>query len=216
MKRQVLFLGAALSALTVLFSGCSKDPIKHLSADESRIYITNYDSTKDLSTFKTYSIADSAAVISNNRLQGKALTDYDAQVISALKSAMQQRGYVLVNKSAQPDLALNVSRISNTYSGVVSYPDYWSAYGSYYDPYYYGYPGYGYYAPSYYSYGVYQIQEGGLSVDLLDLKDATANGNKIQPVWTALARGTGVFNTANAASQVQAFFAQSPYLKTNN
>jgi hypothetical protein len=215
MKRGVLLLGAALSVLTVAFTGCSKDPIKNLSQDESRIYITNHDSTTTISGYKTYSITDSVAVISNNRLQGHALTAYDAQVLSALKQAMQERGFTLVDKNAKPDLGLNVSRITNTYSGVVSYPDYWGAYGSYYDPYYWGYGGYGYYAPAYYSYGVYQINEGGLSVELLDLKNATANGNKIEPVWTALARGTGVFNTTNATSQVQAFFAQSPYLKSS-
>src|SRR5207249_12244916 len=113
-------------------------------------------------------------------------------------------------KNSQPDLGINVSRITNTYTGVISYPDYWSYYGSYYDPYYWGYPGYGYYSP--YSYGVYQIKEGGLSVDMLDLKDASVNGNTIKPVWTALARGAGVFSITNAASQVQAFFSQSPYL----
>ena len=51
---------------------------------------------------------------------------------------------------------------------------------------------------------------------MLDLKNATANGSKIKAVWTALARGTGVFSTANAASQVQAFFDQSPYVKASN
>lgn len=205
----------ALLALTAAFSSCRKDPLNNLTADESRIYITNHDSTVSFSGFKTYSLVDSVSVISNNKLEAKAVTNYDVQLLNAIKTSMQERGYTLVNKNSQPDLGINVSRITNTYTGVMSYPDYWDYYGSFYDPYYWGYSGYGYYQP-YYSYGVYQIAEGGLSVEMLDLKDASANGNKIKPVWTALARGTGVFNTANATSQVQAFFTQSTYLKTNN
>ena len=202
-------------ALTVAFSGCTKDPLNNLTAEESRIYITNHDSTANFAAYKTYSLVDSVSVIADNKLEGKTVTSYDVQLLNALKASMQERGYTLVSKNAQPDLGVNVSRVTNTYTGVMSYPDYWGYYDSFYDPYYWGYSGYEYYPPSY-SYGVYQISEGGLTVEMLDLKDATSNGNKIKPVWTALARGTGVFNSANAGSQVQAFFAQSPYLKSNN
>jgi hypothetical protein len=100
----------------------------------------------------------------------------------------------------------------------MSYPSYWSDYGSYYDPYYWGYGGYSYYDPYYYGpsyYNVYQVTEGALSIDVLNLRDAK-EGNSIRPVWSALARGSGVFNSANAAGSVQAFFDQSPYLVTNN
>jgi hypothetical protein len=49
---------------------------------------------------------------------------------------------------------------------------------------------------------------------MLDLKNAA--GNQISAVWTAIARGSGVFKTSNVSSQVQAFFGQSPYLKAGN
>jgi hypothetical protein len=215
MKRRILNWGAALSALVVLLSGCTKDPLKDLTAEESRIYITNFDSTANFASFKTYSIVDSVAVIENNKLVDKAKATYDVQLLNAIKASMSERGYQLVDKAAKPDLGINVSRVSNTYSGVMSYPDYWGYYDSFYDPYYWGYSGYGYYPPVY-SYGVYQISEGGLSVEMLDLKDASSNGNNIKPVWTALARGTGVFNSSNADTQVKAFFTQSPYLKSAN
>ncbi|MEJ7767367.1 MAG: DUF4136 domain-containing protein [Chitinophagaceae bacterium] len=215
MKKGSLLWSVALGALVLVFTSCKKDPISNLTAEESRIYITNHDSTTLFQSFKTYSLVDSVAVISNNKLEGKLLTNYDSEVLNALKASMQARGFQLVAKSSQPDLGINVSRVSNTYTGVMSYPDYWGGYRNFYDPYYWGYPGYGYYSPNY-SYGVYQITEGGLSIELLDLKGAPSNGNKIKPVWTALARGTGVFHAANANQQVLAFFAQSPYLKTNN
>lgn len=212
MRTNIFFITGVL-AVAVALSSCTKNPVNHLTADESRIYITNYDSSATFTSYKTYSIVDSVAVINNDRLEMKALSGYDAQVLAAVKAAMQQKGYTLVNKSAAPDLGLNVSRIINTYTGVASYPNYWDSYSSFYDPFYWGYGGYGYYAP--YSYGLYQINEGGLSVDMLDLKNASVNKN-IKTVWSALARGTGVFTTANAASQVQAFFDQSPYLKPSN
>lgn len=213
MKRMGLW--SAFTALVLVFSSCSKDPLNNLTQEESRIYITNHDSTANFQNFKTFSIADSVAVISNNRLEGKALTSYDAQLISAVKAAMSERGFKLVSKNASPDLGINVSRVTNTYTGVMSYRDYYGYYNDFYDPFYWGYSNYGYFPPTY-SYGIYQINEGGLSIDMLNLKDAAANGNRIKTVWTALARGSGVFNASNTASQVQAFFSQSPYLKTNN
>lgn len=215
MKRNVLFWSVALFAVSIIFVSCRKNPLHGLTAEESRIYITDKDSTTNFATFQTYSIVDSVAVISDNRLQGKALTNYDAQVLAAFKASMAQRGYTLVDAKSQPELGINVSRITNTYTGVISYPDYWGYYDSFYDPYYWGYPGYGYYPPAY-SYGVYQIKEGGLSVELLDLKNAGTNGNKIKTVWTALARGTGVFNAGNANNVVGSFFEQSLYLKNSN
>ncbi len=215
MKRKVLLWCLAVSAIAIIFSSCRKDSLSNLTAEESRIYITHQDSAARFTGFKTYSIVDSVAVISNNKVEGKMLTNYDAQVIAAIKAAMSQRGFTLVDKKSQPDLGINISRITNSYTGIMSYPDYWSYYGNYYDPYYWGYGGYGYYPPIY-SYGIYQIKEGGLSVEMLDLKDATSNNNTIKTVWTALARGTGVFNTNNASNEVTAFFTQSPYLKTSN
>ncbi len=215
MKRKVLLWSLAACAGAIFFSSCRKDPLNNITAEESRIYITQQDSTTSFTNFKTYSVVDSVAVITNNTLERKMITNYDAQVITAIKAAMSQRGFILVDNKSVPDLGINVSRITNSYTGIMSYSDYWGYYGSYYDPYYWGYGGYGYYPPVY-SYGVYQIKEGGLSVEMLDLKNAASNNNKIKTVWTALARGTGVFNSDNAATEVNAFFAQSPYLKTSN
>lgn len=215
MKKMILMTGiAGMAALSL--TSCQKDPIENLSSEESRIYITNHDSTVNFSSFRTFSIADSVGVIEDNRGEGKELTAYDAQVIASIKAAMQDRGFVLVSRTENPDLGITVSRVYNNYTGVVSYPAYWDYYGSFYDPFYWGYGGYGYYSPIYYGptfYDFYQVSQGALTVDMLNLKDAK-NGNTIKPVWSALARGTGVFNTSNVNAQVGAFFQQSPYLKT--
>jgi hypothetical protein len=125
---------------------------------------------------------------------------------------MTAMGYTYVPKSSNPDLALAVTVISNNYSGLISYNDYGGYYGDYWDPYYWGYPGYSYYYPSYY--GVYNVNETALSVDMFDLKHAASN-NELKNVWTGLIRGEGIFDSGKVDSQVQTLFSQSQYLKIN-
>ena len=204
------FLTIGIAAAIISMSACTKQPLNHLTDDESRLYISNHDDSVSFNAFKTFSIADSVAVISNNRLRGKALTDVDSAYINAVKQQMIQKGYTLVANNQSPDLGVDVSRIYNTYTGVVDYSGYGGDYYGYWDPYYWGFPGYGYYFPSY---GVYQVSEGALEVDILDLKDASAD-KQIKDIWSGLIRGTGVFDVANAQSGVQSLFDQSSYLKT--
>ena len=196
---------------------CQKDPLKDLSPAESRIYVTNHDSAINFSNFKTFSVADSVGYFQDNQVAGKDLSEFDAAAIAALKSAMQARGFQLVNRTDSTDLGVTVSRIYSTHTGIMSYPGYWDSYGGYYDPYYWGYGGFDYYDPIYYGpnyYTTYQVTQGALSIDMLDLKDAAAN-NSIYPVWSGIARGTGVFSPSAAESEVNLLFDQSPYLVTN-
>jgi hypothetical protein len=206
-----IFLTISAAAVIGLLGSCTKEPLNNLTEDESRIYITNHDSAASFSAYKTFSIVDSVSVISNNRLEGKGVTNYDVAVIAALKARLQQQGYTLVSKSQSPDLGINVSRIYNTYTGIVSYPDYWGSYYGYYDPFYWGYGGYGYNFPNY---GTYQIEEGALSIDALDLKNASAD-KQINGIWTGLVRGSGVFRTDKVDSQINQLFDQSAYFKAN-
>lgn len=212
MKKHMLSFASFLM-LTLALVGCSKDPLRDMTGEESRIYITNRDSSVDFNSFKTFSISDTVAVISNNRLEGRQSTDFDRLIINAVRSQMSSRGYTEVNRTSNPDLGINVSRIYNSSTGIVSYPDYWGGYNSYYDPFYWGYGGYGYNFPR--SYGVYEITEGALSIDVLNIKNA-GDSKTINGVWTGLIRGTGVFADQNAASNVKALFDQSPYLKATN
>jgi hypothetical protein len=215
MKNKFLIAGLVIAA--AVFTGCQKDPLKNLTAGESRIYITNRDSSVSFSNFKTFSIADSVGVIEDNRGMGKALEPFDAAVIAKVKASLTARGFQEVDRTASPDLGVTVSRIYNNYTGLINYSDYWGNYGGYYDPFYWGYGGYSYYDPTYYGpdyYGTYQVTQGALSVDILNLKDAKQE-NSIHPVWSAISRGTGVFSSSNIDTQVNALFEQSPYLVTN-
>jgi hypothetical protein len=207
--RPLLIIGAPL--LMLFLGSCKKNPLNNLNNDESRIYITNYDTTANFSAYSTFSITDSVTIVQDNQFAGRSHDAYDVNVIDAMTQQMTQRGYQLVNRSATPDLAINISRVYSTSTVLFSYTDYWGYYGSYYDPYYWGYPGYGYYDP--YAVGAYTVNSGGLEIDLLDLKNAAANGNKLVGIWTGFARGEQVFAPANASGEVSAMFSQSAYLK---
>lgn len=201
---------SAVMACAIIFmiTSCTKDPLKDLSDEESRIYITQRDSTVNFKAFKTFSIADSVAYINNNQLVTR-FTAVDAQFIEAIKNQMQQRGYVFVPRNQNPDIGITVSRIYTTYQGIVDYSNY---YYDYWDPFYWGYTGSSYFFPSYY--GVYQVTEGALSVDMLNLKDAPAT-NQIKSIWNGFIRGSGIFNSQNVNRQVEALFSQSTYIKSN-
>jgi hypothetical protein len=211
MKRYQLPL-AGFFMMMIVLAGCSKDPLRDMTQEESRIYITNRDSSVNFSSFKTFSISDSVTVISNNRLEGKATTNIDLLIVNAVRKQMTDRGYKEVARTLSPDLGINVSRIYNSSTGIISYPDYWGGYNDYYDPFYWGYPGYGYNFPG--SYGVYEITEGALSVDVLDIMDANES-KTIKGIWNGLVRGSGVFESQNAGSNIKALFDQSPYISVN-
>src|SRR5687768_17198790 len=144
-----------LGLLSLGWLSCTKEPLKNMSDEDSRIYITNHDNTVAFNQFQTFSISDSVAVISNNQLEGRSATEADRAFIEAVKANLIQRGFVQVARDQQPDLGVTVSRIYNTYTGLMEYQDYYGGYNDYYDPFYWGYPGYSYYAPTYY--GVYQV-----------------------------------------------------------
>lgn len=213
MRHKTLVMGV-IAAAAISFSSCQKDPLKNITASESRIYITNRDSSVNFNEFNTFSIADSVGIIEDNRGVGMSRDEFDAGVIDAMRAALLNRGFTEVNRNENPDLGVTVSRIYSNYTGIVQYPNYWDSYGGFYDPYYWGYDGFSYYDPIYYGptfYSTYQVTQGALSIDMLNLKDA-ATQNTIRPVWSGLSRGSGVFNPATIDIQIDALMEQSPYL----
>jgi len=207
-----IVVAALLVAGALALNSCRKDPLKNLSGSDALLYVTNHSDSANFSSYHTFSIADSVAVINNDRYQGKTVGDADIAYVNAVKAQLLARGYTQVGNEQTPDLGITVSRVYNTSTGVFDY-GYWDPYyGGYWDPYYWGYGGYGYYFPSYY--GVYSITEGAISIDAFDLKNANES-KKINNIWNGLVRGSGVFNASNAAPAVEALFNQSTYFKAN-
>src|SRR5438094_10575193 len=116
MKLRLLLCGVVLS---VLLTACTKDPLKNLTNEESRIYITNYDTTAVFSNYKTFKLADSVAYIQNNQLQQKSNSSGDAQMIDAVRTTLTSNGFTPVTGTAPADLGVTVSVITNTATQVV-------------------------------------------------------------------------------------------------
>ena len=119
---------AGLLVVMIALVGCCKDPLRDMTEEESRIYITNRDSTVNFNSYKTYSIADSVLVVDNGRVAGKQANAWDAQMISAIQNAMNARGFVKVSHTQNPNLGINVSRVFNTSTHLVDLSDYWNSY----------------------------------------------------------------------------------------
>jgi Domain of unknown function (DUF4136) len=214
MKKNVLISCAVVSGILLLLAtSCQKQPLNNLTNEESRVYITNYDTTADFQNYKTFSIVDSVALVSNSTSQDRELTQSDAALLQEITTLMEQRGYQLVDKSQNPDLAINVTKVSNSYTGVSAYPGYWDnpSFG-YWDPYYWGYDGYDYYFPT--TYAFYQYTQSYISIDVLDLKNAAKN-NDLKVIWNAQFEGENVDDPSVVTGEVQAAFNQSTYLNAN-
>ena len=199
----------SIIVVSLALTSCAKDVENNLEASEKPLYITKPDDNTAFSSYATFSLADSVAVISNNQLVERVRTNYDAAFIAAIAEQMTSRGFTRVGHGDHPDLGISISRIYNDYTGIIDYSDYWGGYSGYWDPYYWGYPGYDYYFPP--AYGTYTVTEGGTAIDMFDLKNA-AGSNQLRQVWSGLVRGTGTFNTALVPTHTQALFQQSPYL----
>ncbi len=186
---------------TFWLTSCTKDPVNDLSDLESQVYITNRDKTADFKTFKTFSISDSVTVVQDNR-SGTALTSLDKDLLTRIITNMQNLGYTYVAADKKPDVGLSAARVTNTYVNVASTP-----YSSYWGGYYGGY-GYGY--PSYYA---YETSESYWSISMLDLKNADVVNKKLNVIWDAQIRGSGLGNTGYIDQMVDSIFGQSTYLK---
>ena len=208
MSRFRLFCWAAVGSFCLL--SCRKNVTDNLDDDEMPLYITKQEPSVDFSGYSTFSLADSVAVINNDQLVQRVRTDYDAAFIDAISTQMQSRGFTRVSHSDSPDLGITISRIYNDYTGIVDYSNYWNSYDGYWGSDYWGYPGYDYYFPP--MYGTYTVTDGGVAIDMIDLKNVTSN-NQLRQVWSGLVRGSGTFNIDKVPSHAQALFDQSPYLE---
>lgn len=172
---------------------------------------TSYDNTANFSNYGTYSIStDTIGFISNqsnDTIIVQAEDDFPRPVLNRINSNLSSAGYTRVGKDEDPDLRINVYLINdfNLYQQI--------SYSNYYYPSYYGY-GYGY--GGYYGYpfvSTYASNTGSLVVEILDLRNITAD-KKVKVLWSAYMGD--VYSTINLVKQsedaIDQAFIQSPYL----
>lgn len=213
--KHIMFVLLVIGGISATFNSCSKDPLDHISDEESRVYTTYKDTSAQFSTYTTFKVPDSVSVVVDGTQGSKALSTMDKAYITAVKKYMTAAGYTLVSGSATADLGVNVNKLINHSNVYVSYGSYWGGFGGFWDPgFYWGYPGYGYGYPAFAQ--SYIITDAGISVNIVDLKNATTNNNTIKPIWVGIINGYGVVNNSDstvADPQVKALFDQSTYLK---
>ena len=204
MKKLLLFL----PILSLVFFACRKLPDTGALSTSFAVQTTR-DPVANFSDYGTYSMPDTIKLITTNP-NDTVWDDADAQqLIDEVKANMDARGYTLVDRNANPDLGVGFTAVKDLNVGVV-YPGWWWGYGGCY--WYYC------YYPPYYGWGaVYSIPTGTLIIDIIDLKNAVANG-KLDVIWTSVMTG-GLGNTSDdiqlGVEAVNQAFDQSPYIETH-
>lgn len=200
--------GVALLAMT----GCRKDPVNNLSEEEARIYVTHKDPNANFSAYRTFTIANQVLQVRNGSSQQR-LSSADAALITAFANALQQRRFSRVDQSANPDLGVQITRIVQTSTGVMTIGDYWDMW----DPFWgggFGGGGWGWGQPMWGTV-TYQVEEGMLAIDIIDLKNRGTNNNNVRVLWNGLVRGPGLESVNSVNDIVQNLLNQSPYIQTN-
>lgn len=207
---------AFLLLLVGISFGCRKEPnLSNLSDDF--LVATLYDETADFGEYVTYKIVDQVGIVTNDPNGDTLLPANIAnQLINRVKSNMNARGYTNLpfDSTADADLGVNIFAINQLNEGNVISPGYWWGYPGYYDPYYWGCYSCYYYYPFSYS---YSYNTGTVVMEILDLKNADANNDKVIVLWTGLGNGLlSNFNSINTQYGLDAIdqaFIQSPYIQ---
>jgi hypothetical protein len=208
MKR-IFVWGIALWCL----ASCRKTPSLDQLTNKF-VVITNRDSKANFTTYDTYHISDTVAFISNSPGADSIIVGANAlQLVNAVKTNMNARGYQFVARTANPHLGLRLVAIKQVEAGVVYPPGWWWGY--------WGYPGWCYYGcyPPYYPYPVaYKYNVGDLIIEMLDVKNAGGNHN-LKAIWVSDVGGvlssTTQTNFNMAVDGINQAFMQSPYITAN-
>lgn len=129
--------------------------------------------------------------------------DFVKAVIEKVNDNFSDRGFNRVEDNEDPDFAVKIVVLENfSFFQTVSYPGYYSGY--------YGYYG-GYYGPIVNTYASNFVT---LVVEVVDIKNYAANGNKYKVIWSAYIGDllTTVDRKNKLLLAVDQAFSQSPYI----
>ncbi|HKO46480.1 MAG TPA: DUF4136 domain-containing protein [Polyangiaceae bacterium] len=139
---------------------------------------------------------------------------FDTQILDKLSRELEALGYVKVEASENPNLALLVGAISsNNWVAYTWYP-YYPYYG--WPPYY----GWGIYYPYYPTTSVVNYPTGTLMMELVSLKDVDSEEMRTPSIWSGSVAGLLAQSDLDPLTRINRTidqaFAQSPYLKVGN
>jgi hypothetical protein len=205
---------AAVASLNL--TSCT--PGSGISAQESDVVLTRYDTEIDFGAIKTYAMPDSIFHILAEDDTSKLSRDNDAAIISLINANFEARGYELVPESnpTPPDVgvilratAVEVWQLYSYYPGYPGWGGWWPGWGGWY-PYYP--PGVG---------GGYAYTTGTLFVDMFDPDSVVENPDgsfSIEAYWQGTINGilddTTASKNQRLADSINQLFVQSPYLES--
>lgn len=205
---------AILTIAAVLISGitsCEKDPDTDKLDNDYLVY-TNYDSGTNFGQMLTVHVIDSILIIDDQTKPTYWNNNNSRTIVDAFASNLEERGYIPVDNSADADMVLQLSYISNTY--------YFSNYGD--GPWWNNYPGYwnwggwGWYYP--YTF-FYSYSTGSIIGELVSTTPSNMYKDKLKVIWNAYICGLlngNSLSLSRTLSGINQAFEQSPYLKANN
>ena len=209
MIRKLLFF--ALTAIGLLnIYACSPNAIKDLTPEDSQVFITDVKQGVNWNAYATFVLPDSVFTLNNQR--AGIWNDLRApRMTSSVATNLASRGYRRVDRSAKPDLGVNIIGITNVQNDLVANPNPWGWGGGGWGAGWGGGwgPGWGWGQ----SFSVVQSSEVYWYVEIIDLKNGTSQ--QPQPLWNAQIRGNGILDETLFNNTIGAIFAQSPYLKRN-
>ncbi|MFN4145429.1 MAG: DUF4136 domain-containing protein [Runella sp.] len=194
----------------ILLGACTPDPIRDLTAEDSQVFITNFEPTANFGSFRTFSLPDSVFTLQNQR-QGISNSSLDGQVIGRVATNLSRRGYQRVQRELRPDLGVNIIRVSESQTNVVANPNpwLWNSYWGFMDPWAFG-PGAGFFFPPTFSF--FETTETYWQIDIVDFRNVSPT-QRPTVVWNAQIRGQGIFEASRLTGIIDAVFEQSPYLQ---
>jgi len=209
MKPKFLLSVALLAAVI----SCRKVPDTSELSNE-QVVATDRDLAASFSSFSTYFISDSVSVVASNPNDSILTGPLAAQLVNAVKTNMNNRGYTFKARTQGPDLGLRLTVIKDITRTAIC-GGWWDGWWGYYPPWYWGcyYCG-GYYYPwcTTYTYTV-----GTSTLYIFDVKNQGANHN-LRAIWGATM--FGVFSTTNnqtnadlTTTAINQAFSQSTYIK---
>lgn len=201
MKKIAILL--IISALQ--FISCTpNDPFKNYSADDSRVFISNYDKNINYKNFKTFYLADSVFIIDRERVRISQRST-NGYFINLFKEKLIAKGYDTTPKYSKPDMGITICRVANSKVGQNSPTNLFFNY-------YWNYPLYGetgFEYPGYYK--DYEFGDTTWNIEIVDLKNAKTNG-KLNVIWNVQISGEGVFDEDNFQYILEKIFEISTFL----
>lgn len=197
----------------LLLAGCKLEPdLGELVQD--MVVQTRYDQesvSPDFNIFNTYNTftmrIDTMGLVSTRTsdtlLIDGAGGDFVKSVTRRVRDKVLEAGFTSVQPQDNPDFAVNVILLDNfSFFQAINYAPFYSWYWGYY----------GYWFPYV---TTYAATYGTLAIEIVDIKNYAANGNKYKVIWKAfigdiyasIDRNTKTLEAVNQA------FAQSPYIQ---